>query len=116
MLIDGLGVGDVGSMVLRERKHLSEVGIIVVALSIDTFSGDVVAGPELITRGFIYVKENDDVLVEAKRIVEQTLDTFNLRNIHDINAIKTKIRDSLSRYLYQVTRRSPMILPVIMDV
>lgn len=116
VLIDGLGVGDVGSMVLRERKHLSEDGIIVVALSIDTFSGDVVAGPELITRGFIYVKENDDVLVEAKRIVEQTLDTFNLRNIHDINAIKTKIRDSLSRYLYQVTRRSPMILPVIMDV
>ena len=116
VLIDGLGVGDVGSMVLRELKHLSEDGIIVVALSIDTFSGDVVAGPELITRGFIYVKENDDVLVEAKRIVEQTLDTFNLRNIHDINAIKTKIRDSLSRYLYQVTRRSPMILPVIMDV
>ncbi len=116
VLIDGLGVGDVGSMVLRERKHLSEDGIIVVAISIDTFSGDVVAGPELITRGFIYVKENDDVLVEAKRIVEQTLDTFNLRNIHDVNAIKTKIRDSLSRYLYQVTRRSPMILPVIMDV
>ncbi len=116
VLIDGLGVGDVGSMVLRERKHLSEDGIIVVAIFIDTFSGDVVAGPELITRGFIYVKENDDVLVEAKRIVEQTLDTFNLRNIHDVNAIKTKIRDSLSRYLYQVTRRSPMILPIIMDV
>ncbi len=116
VLIDGLGVGDVGSMVLRERKLLSEDGIIVVAISIDTFSGDVVAGPDLITRGFIYVKENDDVLLEAKRIVEQTLETFNLRKIHDINAVKTKIRESLSRYLYQVTRRSPMILPVIMDV
>ena len=116
VLVDGLGVGDVGNMVLRERKLLSEDGIIVVSLSVDTFSGDVVAGPELITRGFIYVKENDRVLDEARRIVEQTLENYNFRNVHDINAVKTKVKDSLSRYLYQVTRRSPMILPVIMEV
>ena len=116
VLIDGLGVGDVGSMVLRERKHLSEDGLIVVAISVDTFSGEVVSGPELITRGFMYAKENDRVLEEARHIVEQTLDAYNFRKNHDLNTVKTKIRDSLSRYLYQVTRRNPMILPIIMEV
>ena len=116
VLIDGLGVGDVGSMVLRDRKHLSEDGIIVVAVSVDTFSGEIVCGPQLITKGFIYPKENDRVLDEAQKIVEQTLEQYNFRKTHDMNAVKTKIKESLSRYLYQVTRRNPMILPIIMEV
>lgn len=116
VLVDGLGVGDVGSIVLRDRKHLSEDGIIVVALSFDSYSGEVIAGPELISRGFIYVKESDGLLEDAAKIVSQTLETLNFKGTRDLNAAKTKIRDSLSRYIYQVTRRSPMILPVILEV
>ncbi len=115
VLVDGLGVGDVGSIVLRDRKHLAEDGIIIVALSVDSYSGEVVAGPELISRGFIYVKESEGLLEDARRAVEQTLQTIRFDHSRDLNAAKTRIRDALSRYIYQVTRRSPMILPIILE-
>ena len=116
VLVDGLGVGDVGSIVLRDRKHLSEDGIIVVSVAVDSVSGQVLAGPELISRGFIYVKESEALLEDARKIVDQVLSGVDLRRTRDLTAVRVKIRDALSRYLYQITRRSPMILPVIMEV
>ncbi len=116
VLVDGLGVGEIGSVVLRDRKHLSEDGIIVVAVSVDGYTGQVVAGPELISRGFIYVKENDGLLEDAKRVVDEAIDRLNFQDTHDYNTAKNKIRDSLSRYIYQTTRKNPMILPIIMEV
>ncbi len=116
VLVDGLGVGDVGSTVLRDRKHLSEDGILVVAVSVDSYTGEVVAGPELISRGFVYVKESDHLLDNAKHVVEETLGSLRYKDYKDVATVKNKIRDSLSRYIYQITRKSPMILPVIMEI
>ncbi|MBR4869015.1 MAG: ribonuclease J, partial [Clostridia bacterium] len=116
VMVDGLGVGDVGNLVLRERKHLSEDGVIVVALSVDCYSGQVVAGPELISRGFIYVKENDQLLEDARKHVAVMLDSLSFQSNKDLNHAKNKIRDSLSRYIYQVTHKAPMVLPIILEV
>ncbi len=116
VLVDGLGVGDVGNIVLRDRKHLSDDGIIIVALSIDHASGEVVSGPEVISRGFVYVKESEPLLEEANEVVCDVLEQCYLANIRDHNAIKGKIRDAVSRFLFGRTRRSPMILPIILDV
>ena len=116
ILVDGLGVGDVGSIVLRDRKHLSDDGIIIVAVSIDSVSGEVIAGPDIVSRGFVYVKESEELMREITTIAEDVLERCYINNIHDWNAIKIKIRDSISKYLYGQTRRSPMILPIIMEV
>lgn len=113
VFVDGLGVGDVGSIVLRDRKHLAEDGLIAVVMSIDKTSGDIVSGPELISRGFVYVRESEQLLVEARTFVCQVLDECSRK---DWAYIKTKVRDELSRYLFDRTRRSPMILPIIMEV
>jgi ribonuclease J len=116
VMVDGLGVGDVGSVVLRDRKHLSEDGILVVGLAVDSYSGQLVSGPELISRGFIFVKGSDGLLEDARRFVERTVETMDFSDSKDLNAAKNKIRDALSRYIYQITRKSPMILPIIMEV
>lgn len=116
VLVDGLGVGDVGSVVLRDRKHLAEDGIFVVAISMDRASGEVVAGPDVISRGFIYVKESEEIINEAKEVACDLLERMYLQNIHDRNTIKAKVRDGVSRFLYERTGRSPMILPIIMDI
>ncbi len=113
VFVDGLGVGDVGSIVLRDRKHLAEDGLIAVVMSIDKYSGEVVSGPELISRGFVYVRESEQLLDEARTFVCQTLDDCSRK---DWAYIKTKVRDDLSRYIFDRTRRSPMILPIIMEV
>ena len=114
--VDGLGVGDVGSIVLRDRKHLSEDGIIIVAVTMDRESGDILSGPELISRGFVYVRESEQLLESARNVVNRSLDYCYDNNISDWSSIKNEVRDSLSRFLYQKTRRSPMILPVIMQI
>jgi ribonuclease J len=106
----------VGSVVLRDRKHLSEDGILVVGLAVDSYSGQLVSGPELISRGFIFVKGSDGLLEDARRFVERTVETMDFSDSKDLNAAKNKIRDALSRYIYQITRKSPMILPIIMEV
>lgn len=116
VFVDGLGVGDVGSIVLRDRKHLSEDGIIIVAVTMDRESGDVLSGPELISRGFVYVRESEQLLESARNVVNRSLDYCYDNNITDWSSIKNEVRDSLSRFLYQKTRRSPMILPVIMQI
>ena len=112
VLVDGLGVGDVGSIVLRDRKHLSEDGLIVAVCSIDAQSGKVVSGPDIVSRGFVYVRESEALMDEARDLVYNTLEEC----ARDWSGMKQRIKDELSRFLYQKTRRSPMILPIIMEV
>ena len=113
MLVDGLGVGDVGNIVLRDRKHLAEDGLIAVVMTIDSVSGDVLAGPDIVTRGFVYVREAEDLIDEIRVRALRVLDNCQSR---DWAFIKGKVRDELSRFVYDRTKRSPMILPIIMEV
>lgn len=116
VLVDGLGVGDVGAIVLKDRKHLSDHGIIVVAFTMDSVSREVVSGPEIVTRGFVYAKESEELLNQIKEVAEDAIERCYIQNIRDYNTIRSRVRDSVSRYLYENTRRSPMILPIIMDI
>ncbi|MBR6533302.1 MAG: ribonuclease J [Clostridia bacterium] len=116
VFVDGLGVGDVGSIVLRDRKHLSDNGIIVVAVSIDKVTREVVAGPDIISRGFVYVKESEDLMNEINDVVCDVLERCYIHNVRDWSTIKTKIKDGVSRFLFTKTKRSPMVLPMIMEV
>ena len=116
VFVDGYGVGDVGSVVLRDRKHLGQDGIIVVTASLDYETGQLIAGPEVISRGFVYVKENEELIANARKIAEKSLEGCYYSNISDINAIKGKLRDAVSHFVYEQTKRSPMILPIIMEV
>ncbi len=113
LLVDGLGVGDVGNIVLRDRKHLAEDGLIAVVMTIDSASGEIVSGPDIVTRGFVYVRENEPLIDDIREVVCRVLDQCSRR---DWAFIKTKVRDELSRYLFGCTRRSPMILPIIMEI
>ena len=116
VFVDGYGVGDVGSVVLRDRKHLAEDGMVVVVVAMSGEDGSVVSGPEIITRGFVYVKESEGLLEELRVVAEEALDRCAAHHTRDWSAIKTAVKDDLSGYLYKKTRRSPMILPVIMEV
>jgi len=116
VLVDGLGVGDVGSIVLRDRKHLAEDGLIVVVASIDGATGELVSGPDIVTRGFVYVREAESLIDEIRQTAHRALEDC-CRNPHcDWATIKNRVRDDLSKMLFQKTKRSPMILPIIMDV
>lgn len=116
IFVDGYGVGDVGSVVLRDRKHLGQDGIIVVTASLDYETGQLIAGPEVVSRGFVYVKEAEELIEQARKIAEKSLENCYYSNISDINAIKGKLRDAVSHFVYEQTKRSPMILPIIMEV
>ncbi|ARP50775.1 MULTISPECIES: ribonuclease J [Caproicibacterium] len=116
VLVDGLGVGDVGSIVLRDRKHLAEDGLIVVVCTIASETGHVVSGPDVVSRGFVYVRESERLMDDAKDLVYTVLEQCADNGIHDWGTLKTNIKDSLSHLLYDRTRRSPMILPIIMEV
>ena len=116
VLVDGLGVGDVGSIVLRDRKHLAEDGLIIAVCTISSQDGHVVAGPDVVSRGFVYVREAEPLIDEARNLVSQVLEQCADKKIRDWGTLKTKIKDELSRFLYDRTRRSPMILPIIMEV
>lgn len=116
VLVDGLGVGDVGSIVLRDRKHLSEDGIIIVTVAIDNFTREVVSGPDIVSRGFVYVKESDELMKELDNVVCNALENCYVLGVKDWNTIKTRIKDSVAKFLYNKTHRSPMVLPVIMEV
>ncbi len=116
VFVDGYGVGDVGSVVLRDRKHLGQDGIIVVTASLDYETGQLIAGPEVVSRGFVYVKEAEELIAQARKIAEKSLENCYYSNISDINAIKGKLRDAVSHFVYEQTKRSPMILPIIMEV
>jgi len=115
-LIDGLGVGDVGNIVLRDRKILSQDGLMVVVLAIEGESGKIVSGPEIISRGFVYVREADELFTDARNALCHALGELETRNVTEWSTIKNTIRETLRSFLYQETRRNPMILPIIMDV
>ncbi len=116
VFVDGTGVGDVGSVVLRDRKHLAEDGMIVVCVNLSSEDGGILTGPDIITRGFIYVKESENLMEELREVVIEAIDRCNRRRIRDWATIKTTIKNDLSGYLYKTTKRNPMILPVIMEI
>lgn len=116
VLVDGLGVGDVGNIVLRDRRQLSQDGILIVVVTMDKQRGIVVAGPDIVSRGFVYVRESEKLLEEAKEKVKQALEKCETGGITEWAAIKANVRDALGKYLYDKTRRRPMILPIIMEV
>ena len=116
ILVDGLGVGDVGNIVLRDRQHLAEDGIIIVVLTLERGSGQVLAGPDIVSRGFVYVRESESLMEEARHVLEEVVDNCVAKNITDWSKIKSQIKDALGDYVWKTTKRSPMILPIIMEV
>ena len=116
VFVDGTGVGDVGSVVLRDRKHLATDGMIVVCVNISAYDGELVSGPDIITRGFIYVKESEELMEELREVVLEAIDRCSRKRIRDWTTLKAAIKNDLSGYLYKTTKRNPMILPVIMEV
>ena len=116
VLVDGLGVGDVGNIVLRDRKMLSESGLIIVVAAIEKESRTVVSGPDIISRGFVYVRENEGLMEEARRVAEEALEKCQDKRIKDWNNMKAHVRDALSGFIYETTKRSPIILPIFLEI
>jgi len=115
ILVDGLGVGDVGNIVLRDRQHLAEDGIMIVVMTLERHSNTVLAGPDIVSRGFVYVRESEDLMDHAREVVEQALDTCIEKHITDWGKIKLVVKDAVGDYLWKRTKRRPMILPIIME-
>ena len=116
VFVDGTGVGDVGSVVLRDRKHLAQDGMIVVCVNLSSQDGTVVSGPDIITRGFIYVKESEDLMESLRQVALEAIDRCQRKRVRDWSAIKSAIKNDMSGYLFKATKRNPMILPVIMEI
>ncbi len=116
ILVDGLGVGDVGNIVLRDRQKLSQDGLIIVVLTLKKITGQILAGPDIVSRGFVYVRESGDLMVDAKAVVKEALLNCEKKNISDWSKIKNVIKEDLNEFLWQQIKRSPMILPIIMEV
>ena len=116
ILVDGLGVGDVGNIVLRDRQHLSQNGLFIVVVTLDRYNGVLLAGPDIVSRGFVYVRENEEMMEAARDILRKTLEACLSDGVRDWNSIKSGLRDSLSDYIYMKTKRNPMILPIIEEI
>lgn len=116
VMVDGFGVGDVGSVVLRDRKHLAEDGVMIIVATMNRETGKVVAGPDIVSRGFVYVRESEELLDEAKQLMTQVMENLQERNVREWGNIKSAMRDALSEFIYKETKRSPMILPIIMEI
>ena len=116
IFVDGLGVGDVGNIVLRDRQHLSENGLIIVVLTLAKYSGEILAGPDIVSRGFVYVRESEDLMDEAKNVILDALDRCLSKNMTDWGKIKNIMKEALGEYIWKKMKRSPMILPIIMEV
>ena len=116
ILVDGLGIGDVGNVVLRDRQHLAEDGIMIVVVALDSISGQIASGPDLVSRGFVYVKESDALMDEARDLMENVMEGCVSRGCTDWGRIKTAIKDNLGDFIWKKTKRRPMILPIIMEV
>ena len=116
ILVDGLGVGDVGSVVLRDRQHLSQDGLIVIVMTMDNNSGEIVAGPDVITRGFVYIKESENLMDDVKRVIREEVQKLEDQGIRDWGTIKSTLKDHIRDYIFQKTKRNPMILPIIMSL
>ena len=116
VLVDGLGVGDVGAIVLRDRRHLAKDGLIIVVMTMESASGALLSGPDMVSRGFVYVREAEGLITDARQVVKNILDKCAEENIRDWSTIKINVRDGLSNFIYKRTRRAPMILPIITEV
>lgn len=116
IFVDGSGVGDVGSIVLKDRKHLAEDGIIIVVATLDSATGELISGPDVVSRGFVFVRESEGLIGDAKNTAYEAIMKCRDRNIYDWGTIKTRIRDDVSRLMYERTKRSPMILPILMEI
>jgi len=116
IMVDGLGVGDVGNIVLRDRQRLSQDGLIIIVLTMDTATGEVISGPDVISRGFVYVKESENLMEEIKKLLREEIDKFEEKNITDWTTIKSILREELRSYIYKKTKRDPMILPIIQEI
>ena len=116
LLVDGLGVGDVGNIVLRDRKLLSENGLLIVVMTLKYQTGELLAGPDIVSRGFVYVRESEELLEQCRTVVMNAFDACQEMHISDWSSIKNEIRDSLRAYLWKEMKRSPVILPIIMEV
>ena len=116
VLVDGLGVGDVGNIVLRDRQHLAEEGIIIVVMVMDKKTGKIVTEPDIISRGFVYVRESEDLMDEIKKVVNKELEKINSKDTKDWSTIKNNVRDALHDYLFQKTKRNPMLIPIITEI
>ena len=116
IFVDGSGVGDVGNVVINDRKRLSENGLVVVVVSVDSVYGEIIAGPEIISRGFIYVRENEEIIDDARETARYIVEDYMKRGVRDWSTIKNKVRDSVSKLMYEKTGRNPMILSIIMEV
>lgn len=116
ILVDGLGVGDVGNVVLRDRQHLSQDGLIVIVMTMDAGSGEIVSGPDVISRGFVYVRESENLMEEVKKVVREEVQNLENQGITDWGTIKSTLKDNLRDYIFQKTKRNPMILPIIMSL
>ncbi len=116
ILVDGLGVGDVGNIVLRDRQHLAEDGIVIVVLTLERYSNQLLAGPDIVSRGFVYVRESEDLMEAARKVIEESLEYCSEKHITDWGKIKNTIRDDLNNFIWKRTKRNPMILPIIMEV
>lgn len=115
-MVDGLGVGDVGNIVLRDRQHLAEDGIIIVVLTLEAGSGQVLAGPDIVSRGFVYVRGAEDLMESARAVLNDTVDKMMDKNVTDWTRIKSEIKDALGDFVWKETQRRPMIMPIIMEV
>ena len=116
VLVDGLGVGDVGNIVLRDRQNLAQNGIIIVVLALEKYTNQLLSGPDIVSRGFVYVREAEELIDEARSIVRTVLENCLATNKTDWSTIKLRVRDELSAYIFKQTRRAPMILPIIMEI
>ena len=116
ILVDGLGVGDVGNIVLRDRQHLAEDGIVIVVLTLEKYGNQLLAGPDIVSRGFVYVRESEDLMEDARQVVMDALEYCETKHITDWGKIKNTIRDDLNNFIWKRTKRNPMILPIIMEV
>ncbi len=116
VFVDGSGVGDVGSVVLRDRKRLAEDGIIIIAVTIEKETNTVVSGPDVVTRGFVYVRESEQLMEESRRLCESVLSDCIYEHVRDFGTIRNRLRDEISRLTYNRTKRTPMVLPIIMEV
>lgn len=116
ILVDGLGVGDVGNIVLRDRQHLAEDGILIVVLTLEKRTNQLLAGPDIVSRGFVYVRESESLMEEARQVLQEALEKCLTNRNADWSRIKLVIRDTMNEFIWKRTKRKPMILPIIMDV
>ena len=116
VLVDGLGIGDVGNVVLRDRKHLSQDGLIIVVMAIDRDSGALVSGPDIISRGFVYVRENEDIIECSRELARNIVLSYGQVDGSEWQNMKNRIKDELHRYIFDKIKRNPMILPIIMEI